>query len=75
MAKESLKNWRKAPVPAMADQIAISALASGHYSIWMKTFKEATRIILEIDKAYRTKGLFKEFNADGSRTLRENAKI
>ena len=75
MAKGSLKRWHAAPIPEMAEQIASGALGCGHYSIWMKIFEQESEVLLEIDEIYRTKGLFKEFAADGSHILRENARI
>ena len=74
-AKMNLDNWREAPIQQMAVVIASTALTSGHYSIWMEVFKNDRGVLDEIDKAYTTKGLYKRFNPEGSRTVRVNARI
>lgn len=74
LAKKSLIDWNEAPVPAMARQIGRTAL-NGNYSIWCEVFKEIPQVLAEIDREYRTKGLYKEFDATGQRVIRHNANI
>ena len=73
-ARKSLSNWKLASIPPMAKQIGITALG-GHYSIWCEVFKTEQIVLDEIDTAYRTKGLFKEFEIDGSRKIRPQGLI
>lgn len=74
LAQRSYSNWKEAPVLPMAKQIAIAAL-NGHYSIWMEVFKNETMVQEEIDKLYRNKGLYKEYDANGNRVIRANGNI
>ncbi len=75
-AKLSLKNWQIQPNQAMAKQIALTSLNSGHYSIWCKVFENIPEVLAEIDKKYREIGLFKEYEKDGkTRKIRPNGKI
>ena len=74
-AKFSLSNWTNAPIPELANSIALCALSSGHYSIWMKVFENEQLVLDEIDKKYSTKGLFKQFNPNGVRVIRPQGLI
>lgn len=50
MAKDSLKDWEEAKSEPMARAIARTAMASGHFSIWMEVFKdykEIRRLVIE----------------------------
>lgn len=38
-ATASYKNWQSCPTKEMAEQIVISAVAVGHFSVWMEVFK------------------------------------
>ncbi|QZE15889.1 HNH endonuclease [Halosquirtibacter laminarini] len=74
LAHESYNDWMEAPINAMARSIAKISL-NGHYSIWMEVFKNEPVVIGEIDNLYRKKGLFKKYNANGTRTVRAGANI
>ena len=74
LAKLSFIDWKEAPVPAMARQIGRTAL-NGNYSIWSEVFKTVPQVLVEIDKEYRAKGLYKEFDANHNRIVRLNANI
>lgn len=74
LAKLSLSNWRKAPIPPMAVQIANASL-NGHYSIWCKVFENEQVVLDEIDNIYRTKGLYKAFDVNGNRVVRTSGLI
>ncbi len=48
IAKLSLANWRKVPIPEMAEQIALTALGTGFYSIWVTVFAGIPEVLTEI---------------------------
>ncbi len=74
-AKASLARWQKAPIPAMAEQIASTSLG-GHYSIWMKVFEAEQAVLDKIDEVYKDKyALFKQFDHNGNRTIRPLGRI
>lgn len=74
-AKNSLARWQKAPIPEMAEQIALTSLG-GHYSIWMKVFEDHQDVLNEIDKVYQNKySLFKQFDHEGKREIRSSGLI
>jgi len=75
IAKLNLIKWNQAPVQPMAEIIANCALLSGHYSIWMKVFEKEQIVLDEIDQIYRTKHLYKVFQANGQRVVRLNGLI
>lgn len=75
IAKLNLTKWNQAPVLPMAEVIASCALISGHYSIWMKVFATEQMVLDEIDRYYRTKHLYKVFQANGHRVIRPNGLI
>jgi hypothetical protein len=75
IAKLNLTKWNQAPVQPMAEVIASCALLSGHYSIWMKVFETEQMVLDEIDRFYRTKHLYKVFQANGHRAVRPNGLI
>lgn len=75
VAKISYNNWVELPIEVMAKQIASTALVSGNYSIWMEVFKDIDEVIIEIDKLYLAKGLFKEFDEAGNRKIRDGARL
>lgn len=74
-AKENYNNWVQAPIIQMARVIANCALLSGHYSIWSEVFKNDIMVLTEIDRVYTTKALYKNFQPNGSRTVRVNGQI
>jgi uncharacterized protein (TIGR02646 family) len=74
-ARKSLNNWKQAQCQPMAIQIAICSRASGHYSIWRKVFETEKMVLDEIDNTYKTKGLFKQYNPDGTRVVRPSGLI
>ena len=74
-AKESYNNWNQLKLQQMADQIAITASTSGHYSIWMEVFKAEQMVLDAIDAIYKDKGLYKEFDQHGTRVIRPNGRI
>lgn len=74
-AKENYNNWVQAPIIQMARVIANCALLSGHYSIWSEVFKNDNMVLTEIDRVYTTKALYKNFQPNGSRTIRVNGQI
>lgn len=73
-ANQSLNNWRRAPIPEMAAQIALSALES-HYSVWMTVFEGIPDVLAAIDLEYERFGLFKDRDAAGLRVIRTNGQI
>lgn len=54
-AKESYAIWKNCPVDALANQIAQTALISGHYSIWFEVFKDEKKVLDEIRNAINNK--------------------
>lgn len=74
-AKISYHNWSILPIKEMAQQIAITALLAGNYSIWMEIFKDIDEVLIEIDNLYRTKGLYKEFDNTNERLIREGGRL
>lgn len=70
IAKVNFNQWKKAPIKQMAVVIANCSLASGHYSIWKKVFETEQIVLDEIDIVYTTKGLFIQYNPNGTRVVR-----
>lgn len=68
LAKRSIIKWRNAPIPDMAEQIALVSIG-GHYSIWMEVFRGEQAVLDAIDAEYRRKGLFKNYT-NGIRDVR-----
>ncbi len=73
-AQKSYNNWTEAPIPPMAKAIARNSLI-GHYSIWAEVFKDVPEVLEELDNVYREKGLYKEFDNEGKRIVRERGII
>lgn len=69
-ARGSLNRWSLAPIQVMAKQIAITSIASGHYSIWQEVFNSEQEVLDAIDLEYLSKGLFKQFFLNGQREIR-----
>jgi len=75
IAKLSYNNWIKLPQQTMARQIGITALV-GNYSIWREVFQNVPIVLDEIDNAYLTYGLFKQYNhGTAVRVVRANGSI
>jgi HNH endonuclease. len=74
-ANINLNRWNTKPCVEIAKIIADCAVLSGHYSIWCEVFKAIPQVLVEIDREYRAKGLYKEFDATGRRIIRQNANI
>lgn len=75
LAHRSYHNWKIAPIPAMANQIAQTAL-NGHYSIWMEVFKEEPIVLEAIDAIYRECfHLYKELDDNSNRVIREGGRL
>jgi hypothetical protein len=74
-AKENYNHWIEAPIIQMARVIANCALISGHYSIWREVFINENIVLIEIDREYNTKGLYKDLDANGERIIRPSGQI
>lgn len=75
LAYRSYSNWKEAPIPPMADQIAIASL-NGHYSIWIEVFKEEPVVLEAIDAIYTKRcHLYKQLDDDGHRVVREGGQL
>lgn len=75
IAKANFNQWKKAPIQPMAVVIANCSLTSGHYSIWRKVFETEQMVLDEIDITYTTKGLFIQYNPNGTRVVRPSGLI
>ncbi len=74
LARLSYNDWLEAPILQMAKQIARTSL-NGHYSIWIKVFKNEHLVLTEIDEIYSKIGLHKKFSQTGEREVRTNGKL
>jgi len=74
-AKLNLIRWNRNPSNEIAEIIADCAILSGHYSIWCEVFKSVPVVLVEIEREYTAKGLYKEYDANGNRVIRPNANI
>jgi len=67
-AKASLNRWHQAPIPPMAEQIAISAAGFGHFSIWNTVFAGESIVLGLIRLAFI--GTFSDTDGGGVRLVR-----
>ncbi len=74
LAQKAYNDWTEAPIPQMAKAIARTSLC-GHYSIWTEVFKNVPEVLGELDNVYREKGLFKKYDNEGNRIVRERGII
>jgi uncharacterized protein (TIGR02646 family) len=72
MAQVQYRNWLEAPIIQMAKSIANAAGLGGHYSIWREVFKGVDLVLHEIDCVYFEKGLFKAYQLNRARAIRQN---
>lgn len=74
LAKTRLAGWMNCLHPELAKAIGTCSL-NGHYSIWCEVFKNEPIVLKEIDLAYKTIGLYKEFNNNKIRIIRTGGRI
>ncbi|RYY99886.1 MAG: HNH endonuclease [Chitinophagaceae bacterium] len=72
IAKKSYRNWQSAPSVAMANQIALTALGTGFYSIWTTVFKSEVQVLQALQSTFPN--TYKAM-AGGVRVVRANGVI
>jgi len=69
---DSYNNWIESPTLPMARQIALTALGSGFYSLWIENFKNIPDVKNAIEEQYTTKGNYMPQYHNNVLVIRQN---